>query len=70
MTAGIADVTAAHGKSQLIAAMAVAISHSSITDQPILSLDGEGDICIELAKLADSVIAAGYGGAQEAEVGA
>lgn len=49
------------GKSQLIAAMAAAISTSSITDRPILSLDDEGDICIDLAKLSDALITAGYG---------
>lgn len=60
MSAGMAKVAAAHGKSQLIATMAVAISKSSITTRPILSLDDEGDICIDVAGLADAIVTAGY----------
>lgn len=57
----MAQVIAEQGKNHLVATMAVAISKSSITDRPILSLDEEGDICIDLPKLGDELAKAGYG---------
>lgn len=61
MIVEMGDIIAAQGKNHLVATMAVAISKSSVTDRPILSLDEEGDICIDLPKLADELAKAGYG---------